>query len=199
MRDDFGCVNFAGGEVGHLITFSKSSLEKGTTLLTCFVFGLGKSQGGENVFKEKKKRWNACATFPKTFPRQQHFPVAGSVIILAISEGALRSSIFFRRGSQDLCVDSHMVLPFVCWCPALLCTSISYRSVVQNSEWIPESSARSLYTLALNPPPVCRPLSDVTGMRERGSGCYRLPHMYVCVGGGTDMEICKATCETLVF
>lgn len=121
------------------------------------------------------------------------------MIILAISEGALRSSIFFRRGSQDLCVDSHMVLPFVCWCPALLCTSISYRSVVQNSEWIPESSARSLYTLALNPPPVCRPLSDVTGMRERGSGCYRLPHMYVCVGGGTDMEICKATCETLVF
>lgn len=89
-----------------------------------------------------------------------------------------------------------MVLPFVCWCPALLCTSISYRSVVQNSEWIPESSARSLYTLALNPPPVCRPLSDVTGMRERGSGCYRLPHMYVCVGGGTDMEICKAACET---
>lgn len=70
MRDDFGCVNFAGGEVGHLITFSKSSLEKGTTLLTCFVFGLGKSQGGKNVFKEKKKRWNACATFPKTFPRQ---------------------------------------------------------------------------------------------------------------------------------
>lgn len=29
MGDDFGCVNFAGGEVGHLVAFRKSSLEKG--------------------------------------------------------------------------------------------------------------------------------------------------------------------------
>lgn len=64
MRDDFGCVNFAGGEVGHLITFSKSSLEKGKTLLTCFVFGLGKSQGGKIFLKEKKM---LALPFPKLF------------------------------------------------------------------------------------------------------------------------------------
>lgn len=68
MRDDFGCVNFAGGEVGHLITFSKSSLEKGTTLLTCFVFGLGKSQGGKKFFLKKRKNDGMLALpFPKLF------------------------------------------------------------------------------------------------------------------------------------
>lgn len=29
MRDDFGCVNFAGGEVGHLVAFGKPPLERG--------------------------------------------------------------------------------------------------------------------------------------------------------------------------
>lgn len=29
VRDDFGCVNFAGGEVGHLVAFSEASLERG--------------------------------------------------------------------------------------------------------------------------------------------------------------------------
>lgn len=68
MRDDFGCVNFAGGEVGHLITFSKSSLEKGTTLLTCFVFGLGKSQGGKKkIFKRKEKTMECLRYLSQNF------------------------------------------------------------------------------------------------------------------------------------
>lgn len=41
MRDDFGCINFAGGEVSHLVAFSKPTLERIKTLtLTCCVFGL---------------------------------------------------------------------------------------------------------------------------------------------------------------
>lgn len=67
MRDDFGCVNFAGGEVGHLITFSKSSLEKGKTLLTCFVFGLGESQGGGGLKKKRKNDGMLALPFPKLF------------------------------------------------------------------------------------------------------------------------------------
>lgn len=63
VRDDFGCVNFAGGEVGHLVAFSEASLERGKELLTCFVFSLrGKSTA--------RFAFGACATFPKTFPRQ---------------------------------------------------------------------------------------------------------------------------------
>lgn len=33
MRDDFGGVNFAGGEVGHLVAFRKPSLERGQITL----------------------------------------------------------------------------------------------------------------------------------------------------------------------
>lgn len=28
MRDDFGCINFAGGEVSHLVAFSKPTLSQ---------------------------------------------------------------------------------------------------------------------------------------------------------------------------
>lgn len=63
MWDDFGCINFAGGEVGHLIAFSKPSLEKGgKTLLTCCVFGL----------RGKSKKLTTFATLALPFPKLFH-------------------------------------------------------------------------------------------------------------------------------
>lgn len=62
MRDDFGCVNFAGGEVGHLVAFRKPSLEKEHTLLTCCVFRL----------RDKSKRSTTVSMLELPFPKLFH-------------------------------------------------------------------------------------------------------------------------------
>lgn len=67
--DDFGCINFAGGEVGHLVAFSKPSLERGTNCVNCCVFGFG----GNSKQKERFFFFFALPC-PKLFPGSSTSP-----------------------------------------------------------------------------------------------------------------------------
>lgn len=68
MWDNFGCINFAGGEVGHLIAFGKASLqnrrEKNHTVLASCVFSLGGKSKNDH-------RFYACLRY-----LSQNFPTA---------------------------------------------------------------------------------------------------------------------------
>ncbi len=65
MWDDFGCINFAGGEVGHLIAFGKPSLKKGKILLGCCVFGLsGKSKKQIICLRYLSQNFSAAVALP---------------------------------------------------------------------------------------------------------------------------------------
>lgn len=70
--DDFGCINFAGGEVGHLVAFSKPSLERGTNCVNCCVFGFG----GNSKQKERFFFFFALPC-PKLFPGSSTSPWRG--------------------------------------------------------------------------------------------------------------------------
>ena len=160
MGDDFGCVNFAGGEVCHLVAFREPSLgkTKRKTLLTYFIL-----QVNPNLKKKKKcfKQTRSCWYLSQNFPTAVALPrgrvgddprhLRGRTALLRPLPARLAGSL--RRLAHAAAV--RLLGPD---------TPRYFHELRFDSSLTLKAASRSgsIYSLASSPPPVCRPPPDVT-------------------------------------